>query len=161
MAAEDFLVDDRGNRQTVEAIREGLPEFDVVPSFTFVVKAVYPVYARALMIAAQQEEVLRVLDLVRQQQAYRLQGLLPSVNVVAQKQVVRLGWKTTVLEQPQKIRVLAVYVAADLKRRFQLQEDRLLQENLPGLETEAANLGLRHDDSLARSTSSDCVEMFD
>lgn len=157
MAAEDFLVDDRGDRQAVEAIREGLPELDVVPPLAFVVKAVYPVYARALVISAQQKEVLRVLDLVRQQQTYRLQGLLPSVNVIAQEQIVRLGRKTAVLEQPQKIGVLAVYVAADLKRRFQLQQDRLLQENLPGLETEAANLGLRHDDRLARSTSSDCV----
>lgn len=155
MAAEDFLVDDRSDWQAVETIREGLPELDVVPSLAFVVKAIYPVYARALVIAAQQEEVLRVLDLVRQQQTYRLQRLLPSVNVVAQKQVVRLGRKTAVFEQPQKIGVLTVYVAANLKRCFQLQQDGLLQENLPGLETEAAHLGLRHDDRLARSTSSD------
>lgn len=52
MAAEDLLVDDRGNWQAVEAIREGLPEFDVIPSLAFIVKAVYPVYTRALMIAA-------------------------------------------------------------------------------------------------------------
>lgn len=157
MAAENFLVDDRSDRQAIEAIREGLPELDVISPLAFVVKAVYPVYARALVIAAQQEEVFRVLDLVRQQQTYRLQGLLPPVNVIAQKQVVGLGRKTAVLEQPQKIGVLAVYVAADLKWCFQLQQDRLLQENLPGLETEAAHLGLRHDDRLAWSTSSDCV----
>lgn len=44
--------------------------------------------AGALMVAAQQEEVLRVLDLVGQQQAYRLQGLLAAIDIVAQEQVV-------------------------------------------------------------------------
>lgn len=133
MAAEDLLIDDRGDRQAIKAIREGLPKLDVISSFALVVEAVYPVYAGALVIAAQQEKVLRILDLVRQQQAYRLQGLLTSVDVVAQEQVVRLGREATVFEEPQQIGVLAVYVAADLKRRLQLQQDRLLQENLPRL----------------------------
>lgn len=157
MTAEDLLVDNRGDWQAVEAIREGLPELDVVPPLALVVEAIYPVYAGALVIAAQQEKVFRVLDLVRQQQAYRLQGLLPPVDVVAQKQVVRLGREAAVFEQPQQIGVLAVYVAADLKRRLQLQQNRLLQENLPRLQTEAAHLGLRHDHGLAWSTSSNCV----
>jgi hypothetical protein len=49
---------------------------------TFVVEAVYPVDARALVVATQQEEVLRVLNLVRQQQADRLQRLLPSAYIL-------------------------------------------------------------------------------
>lgn len=157
VAAKDLLVNDRGDRQAIEAIREGLPELDVVSPLALVVKTVYPVYAGALVIAAQQEKILRILDLVRQQQAYRFQGLLAPVDVVAQEQVICLGRETAVLEEPQQIGVLAVYVAADLKRRLQLQQNRLLQENLPRLETEATHLGLRHGDGLARSTSSDCA----
>lgn len=133
MTAEDLLVDDCGDRQAVEAICEGLPELDVVPPLALIVEAVYPVYAGALVIAAQQEKVLRILYLVRQQQAYRLEGLLPPIDIVAQKQVVRLGREAAVLEQPQQIGVLAMYVATDLKRCLQLQQNRLLQENLPRL----------------------------
>jgi len=53
------------------------------PRLTLVVEAVDAVDGGALVIAAQQEEVLRVLDLVREQQADGLQALLPAVDVVA------------------------------------------------------------------------------
>ncbi len=43
---------------------------------TLIVEAVDSVDGRALMVAAQQEEVLRIFDLVGQQEADRLQGLL-------------------------------------------------------------------------------------
>lgn len=121
VAAKDLLVNDRSDRQTVETIREGLPELDVVSPLALIVKAVYPVYAGAFVIAAQQEEVLWILDLVRQQQTYRFQRLLASVDIVAQKQVVGLGREAAVLEESQQIGVLTVYVAANLKWRLQLQ----------------------------------------
>lgn len=121
MATEDFFIDNRGDRQAVKAICKGLPKLDVISPFALVVKTIYPVYAGAFVIAAQQEEVLRIFDFVCQQQAYRLQGLLPSVNVITQEQVVRLGRKATVLKKPQQVGILAVYVAADLKRRLQFQ----------------------------------------
>ena len=35
VATEDLLVDDRRHRQTVEAVRERLPQLDVVPSFAW------------------------------------------------------------------------------------------------------------------------------
>jgi len=82
MATEDLLVDNSGDRQAVEAIREGLPELDVVSPLAFIVETVYPVYAGALVIAAQQKEILRILDLVCQQQTYRFQRLLASIDVV-------------------------------------------------------------------------------
>lgn len=39
MAAEDLLVDDGGNRQTVEAVGERFPQLDVVASLALVVEA--------------------------------------------------------------------------------------------------------------------------
>lgn len=62
------------------------------------------------MIAAQQEEVLRVFDLVGEQQTDRLQRLLSSVDVVAQEEVVSLGREAAVLKQTQQISVLTVNV---------------------------------------------------
>jgi len=71
------------------------------------------------VVAAEDKEVLGVLDLVRQQQADGLERLLASVDVVAEKEVVRLGRETTVLEQAQEVVVLAVDIAANLHRRRQ------------------------------------------
>ena len=56
------------------------------PRRTLVVEAVDPVDRGALVVAAQQEEVLGVLDFVGQQQADALQPVRSTVNVVAASQ---------------------------------------------------------------------------
>ena len=58
-----LLVNERGDGQAVEAVRERLPEPDVVPPLALVVEAVYPVDGRALVVASQEEEILWVLHL--------------------------------------------------------------------------------------------------
>lgn len=62
------------------------------------------------MVAPEQEEVLGVFDLVRQQQADGLQRLLPSVHIVAQEQVVGLWGEAAILEESQQVCVLSVDV---------------------------------------------------
>lgn len=66
---EDLLVNDSSNGETVEAVGEGLPKLDVVSTLALVVETVDAVDGSTLMVAAQNEEVLRILDLVGQQQA--------------------------------------------------------------------------------------------
>jgi hypothetical protein len=51
-------------------------------ALTLVVEAVYSVDGGALVVAAQYEEVLGVLNLVRQQQADGLQRLLAAVHLI-------------------------------------------------------------------------------
>jgi hypothetical protein len=80
-------------------------------SITFVVEAVYTIDAGALVIAAEDEKVFRVLDLVCEQETDRLQALLAPVHVVAKEKVIGLGWEATVLEEPQKIIVLPMNIA--------------------------------------------------
>lgn len=63
------------------------------------------------MVAPQQEEVARVLDLVGQQQADHFQGELAPVDVVPQEQVVGLRRVLAVVEQPQQVGVLPVDVS--------------------------------------------------
>lgn len=108
------------------------------------------------MVAAQQEEVLRIFDLVGQQQTDGLQGLLAPIDVVAEEQVVGSRRESAVLEQAQQVCVLAVDVAADDQRCLQFQQDGLLQEDLARLETEATHLRLRHLDLFARSAAAHC-----
>ena len=50
------------------------------------------------MVTAEDEEVFRVLDLVGEQQADGLEGLLASVDVVAQEEVIGLWGEPAVLE---------------------------------------------------------------
>jgi len=64
MHAQNLLINNCGNWQTVEAICEWFPEFDVVSSLTFIIEAVDSVDAGTLMVTSQKEEVLRILDLV-------------------------------------------------------------------------------------------------
>lgn len=71
------------------------------------------------MVAAQHEEVLGVLDLVGQQQHDGLQGVLPPVDVIAQEQVVGLGWEAPVLEDLDEVGELAVDVSDDFDGRLE------------------------------------------
>ena len=114
MHGEDLLVDDGGNGQTVKTVGKRLPELDVVTTLALVVEAIDAVDRRALVVAAQDEEILRVLDLVRKQQADGLQRLFASVDVIAQEQVVGLWGEPAVFEETQQIVVLAVDIAANL-----------------------------------------------
>ena len=87
--AENLLVDDGRDRQAVEAVGKRLPELNVVPPLALVVEAVDPVDRGALVVAAEDKEVFRVLDLVREQEADRLERLLAPVDIIAEEEVVR------------------------------------------------------------------------
>ena len=73
---------------------------------TFIVEAVDPVDAGALVVATEEVYLARVLDLVGKQQASRLERLLASVDVVAKEQEpVRLR-RARLLEYSQQVVVL-------------------------------------------------------
>lgn len=79
-------------------------------ALTLVVEAIDAVDAGALVVAAQEEEVLGVFDLVGEQEADGLQRLLAPVHIVAQEQVVTLRGEAPVLKKPQQVVVLPVNV---------------------------------------------------
>lgn len=118
MHGEDLLVNDGGNGQAVEAVGKSLPQLDVVASLALIVETVDTVDGGTLVVTAKDEEVLGVLDLVRQQKADSLEGLLATVDVVTKEEVVGLGRESTVLEEAEKVVVLAVNVTADLSPRL-------------------------------------------
>lgn len=99
MHGEDLLIDNSCNRQAVEAVREGLPQLDIVSALAFIVEAVNAVDGGALVVATQDEEVLGILDFVGQQQTDGLKRLLATVDVVTEEEVVRLWREAAVLEQ--------------------------------------------------------------
>ena len=113
---EDLLVNDGSNGQAVEAIGEGLPQLDVVPSLTFVVETVDTVDRGAFVVTAEDEKVLWVLDLVGEQQANGLEGLLSTVDIVSEEKVVGFWGETAVLEQTEEVVVLSMDITADLPK---------------------------------------------
>ena len=72
------------------------------------IEAINPVTARTRMVAPQYEEVLRVLDFVGEEETYRFERLLATVDVVTKEQVVGFWWETAVLEESEQIVVLAM-----------------------------------------------------
>jgi hypothetical protein len=112
---EDLLVNDGGDGQAVEAVGEGLPQLDVVATLALIVEAVDAVDGRALVVAAQDEEVLGILDLVGEQQADGLERLLAAIYVVAEEEVVGLGREAAVLEEAEEVIILPVDIAANLR----------------------------------------------
>ena len=113
---EDLLINDGGNGQAVEAVGKCLPQLDVVASLALIVETVDAVDGGTLVVAAQNEEVLGVLDLVCQQKADGLERLLATVDVVTEEEVVGLGREAAVFEETEKVVVLAVDITADLKK---------------------------------------------
>lgn len=55
---------------------------------TLIIKPVYTVNTCTLVIPSKQKEVLRVFDLIGEQQTDGLEGVLATVHVVTQKEVV-------------------------------------------------------------------------
>lgn len=96
---EDLLINDSRDRQTVEAVRKCLPQFDVITTLALVIETVDTVDGSALMVSTQDEEVLGVFDLVCQQKANGLERLLATVHVVTKEQVVCFRGKATVFEE--------------------------------------------------------------
>ena len=175
MHREDLLVYDGRNRQAIEAVRERLPQLDVISALALVVEAVYTVDARAFVIAAEDEEIFGVFDFIRQEQADCFERLLASIHIVAEEEVVCFGREATVLEQTEQVVVLPVYITAYLKTglasvsafysgplvlhqfiathlygRLKLEQYGLRDENLSCFRAEIANLRLEQLDLLSR-----------
>jgi len=140
--AENLLVDHGGTGQAVEAVRKRLPELNPKPTFAFVVKAVDAVDRGALVVPSKDEKILRVLDLVRHEQADCFQRLLPPIDVISQKYVVRLRGKPTVLKETEQVIVLAVDIAHDFDWRLEFEEHGLPDKEIATAEAEHLYLRL-------------------
>ena len=158
VGAEDLLVDDGRTGEAVEAVGEGLPKLDAETTLALVVEAVDAVDGGALVVPAKDEEVLGILDLVRQEEAYCFQRLLSTVDVVAEEDVVGLRRESAVFEQTEEVVVLSVNVSADLDGGLELEEHGLADEQIAAAEAEHLDLGLRQVDLLAGSGSADAAE---
>jgi len=161
MHAKDFLINEGSNREAVEAVGESLPELNVISSLALIVEAVDSVDGGALVVSSEDEEVLWVFDLVGEQKADGLEGLLSTIDVISQEEIVGLWWESSILEKAEQVVVLSVDISADLDWGLELEKDWLGDEDLAGLLAQSANLGLGQIDWLSWSRSSDLQKSLD
>lgn len=64
MHGEDLLVDNGRDWKAVEAVGERLPQLDIVTSLALIVKSIDSINGGTFVVAAKDEEVFWVLDLV-------------------------------------------------------------------------------------------------
>jgi hypothetical protein len=64
----NLIINDRTARQAIKGIAELFPHFDRESTTALIVESIDAVNARALVVAAQEEKVFGVLDLVSKEQ---------------------------------------------------------------------------------------------
>ena len=101
MHAENFLVDQRRDRQAIEDVAKDAPESNGVSTFALIVETIDSVDLGTFVISSEKEEVLRVLNLVAQKKADCFDRLLSTINIVTEEEVVGFGREATVFEDSQ------------------------------------------------------------
>jgi hypothetical protein len=127
--AKYLLVNDCCYWQTIKTVCEGLPKFDAVSSFAFVIETVDTINGSTFVISSEDKEIFRVFDLVGEQQTYCLKTLFSSINIISQEKVIGIWWKPSVFEQTEKIVVLTVNITANLYRGFKFEKYGLTYED--------------------------------
>mmetsp|Transcript_51215 Transcript_51215/g.100590 ORF Transcript_51215/g.100590 Transcript_51215/m.100590 type:complete len:356 (+) Transcript_51215:249-1316(+) len=112
VVTEDLTLDDRSQRKKVETISEVMPHVraPVLPH-ALVVESVHLRDLTALVISPQNRYSIWVEDLESKNQRDCLDGVVPSVDVVAKKEVIRVWGFPSYLQQFQEIIKLSVDVA--------------------------------------------------
>lgn len=81
-----------------------------------------PVHLAVLVIPSQKEDLLRILELKRKQQAQDFEALWPAINIIAQEEVViardvtRLARSLPNVEESHEIVVITMNVSENLDR---------------------------------------------
>jgi hypothetical protein len=78
---------------------------------TFIVEAIDTIDTGALMVASEHEKILWIFDLVSKHQTDGLNRLFSTIDVISQKEIISITWKTCIFEQFNKVGVLTVNVA--------------------------------------------------
>jgi len=67
MNTENLIINNSCHWEAIKTLNKLLPKLQGIPSFAFIVEAVYPVDRATFMITSEKEEVFRVLYLICQQ----------------------------------------------------------------------------------------------
>mmetsp|Transcript_39827 Transcript_39827/g.86833 ORF Transcript_39827/g.86833 Transcript_39827/m.86833 type:complete len:440 (+) Transcript_39827:188-1507(+) len=123
------FVEQAAEGQSVETLHELVIDFGVLELLRLAFEVEVGAHGARLVVAAQHEEVLGLLDLVGHEQGHHLQRLFAAVDLVAQEELVGLGREAALLEQPDQVHVLPVRVPAHVDGGLHFHKDWLLSED--------------------------------
>jgi hypothetical protein len=86
--AENLVIDEGRNGHAIENILELFPDADWVAALALIVEAIDSIDLSALVVTAQQEEVLLEFDLVREQKNDCLQRILSTIDIVSKEEII-------------------------------------------------------------------------
>lgn len=81
------LVNQGCHRHIIEHAAEAAPQHQVVPPPDFVPESIHSGDGLRLVVSSQQKDVIRILYLPGNQEAYYFGAILPSVNVITHEEV--------------------------------------------------------------------------
>jgi len=64
MHSKYFVINNRCNWEAIEAVSEGLPQFNVIPPLTLIIESINPIDRGTLMVSSKKEEILGILNFV-------------------------------------------------------------------------------------------------
>jgi len=137
---EDLVADDGSYWKAIKTLYEFFPKLERIPSFDLVIKSVNTVNGPTFVVASQKEEVFGILDLICHKEANDFEVLLSTIDVITQKQVVRLWWETADLKNSEQVDELAMDITCDDEWWIQLYKIRLPNKYLLGFLNEHLNL---------------------
>ncbi len=108
---------------------------------TFIIESIYSVNTGHFVIPSEEKEILRVFNLVGQQEADGLHGLFASVHVIPEEQVVGIRRKRAVFKQSEQVCVLAMNVTykTTSRKRWLARPSRQVLLVKPGICTYRAD----------------------
>jgi len=118
MHTKNLFINDCSNRETIETVSEGLPEFYVIPSLTFIIEAIDSVNWCTFMITSQKEEVLRILYLISKEKTNSFQRLFTSIYIISKEEIVGIRRESSIFKESQQIIVLTMNITANFDGCF-------------------------------------------
>ena len=142
--AEDLVFDDSCQGQVVKKLSELLPDVGVaILPQAFVIEPVDLGDLTRLVISSQDGDSVLIAHLERDKQSDRLDTVVAAIDIVAHKEVVRVGRLAANLKKFAQIMELAVNIAANSHRCAHLLHIRLVDEDFLGLVAENLDLTFR------------------
>jgi len=118
MHTQNLFINKRHNGHGIENIYKILPDLEVIASLTLItslltliVEAIDAIDAGTLMVAPEQKEVLRELDLIAKQEHHALNGVFSSVDIIPNEEIVTVSWPAPVFEHFQEVDILPMYIS--------------------------------------------------
>ena len=138
--AEYLILDHRRQRHEIKKIGKRLPNSRVsVLPHALVVKPVHLRDLSRLVIPTNDRHPIRIPHLERDDQRHRLHRVIPAIDVIPQKQIIRIGRQPSHLEHLHHVVKLSVYVPHHRHRRSHELHVALLRQQ------PARSIAQRHD----------------